>query len=144
MPDFPELTSFGPLFGFAVALEQNVAELATAASELEVGETAQAALARSARKHTKRARELENLRRERLNEVVLQPLTGMAREDYLPPTELPLDPAGALATVADADEAAATFYDRAAELGSDVLMGVDKKFRKLAKESRKLADAVRG
>ncbi len=141
MAEFPELTSFGPLFGFAVALEQNVAELARAAGELEVGDAGDA-LARSAKKHTKRARELENLRRERLNEVVLQPLTGMDRAEFLPPTELPTDPTAALATVAEADRVAATFYERAAELGGDVLMGVDKKFRKYAKQSRQFAESI--
>ncbi len=138
---FPELTSFGTIFIFAQALEDNVAALAQGA--LDSGDCASvaAALKTSAKKHTKRSKELAHMRRERLNEVVLQRIDGMDRDEFLPPTELGDDPTAA---VAEADEVTARFYEAAADVAAGVLGGMDRKFRKLAKKSRGMAEAVRG
>ncbi len=140
--EFPELTSFGTLFIYAGALEEALGALATRAAEVApdaAGKTLKTAI----KKHGKRATQLANMRRERLNEVVLQPLTGMDRADYLLAEELPAEPAAALAALADAEETTARFYDDAAALGGDVLMGVDKTFRKYGKQSRQWATSLR-
>ncbi len=141
---FPELTSFGTLFIYAGALEEALGGLAAKAAELGVSGGAAKTLKTAIRKHGKRATQLANMRKERLNEVVLQPLTGMDRDAYLPPAEFPTDPAAALATLAAAEQAAARFYDDAAALGGDVLMGVDKTFRKYGKQSREWAGLLAG
>lgn len=138
---FPELTSFGTIFIFAQALEDNVAALAQAALDGGDCASAESALKTSAKKHAKRSRELANMRRERLNEVVLQRIDGMDRAEFLPPTELGDDPTVA---VAEADEVTARFYEAAADVAAGVLGGMDRKFRKLAKKSREMAGAVRG
>ncbi|MDP7115078.1 MAG: hypothetical protein QGH45_24100 [Myxococcota bacterium] len=142
--EFPELTSFGTLFIYAGALEKALESLATAAAGAAVPDTAAKTLKTAIRKHGKRATQLANMRRERLNEVVLQPLAGMDREVYLPPGELPADPTAALAILAEAEQTAARFYDDAADLGGDVLMGVDKTFRKFGVQSREWAGALTG
>ena len=131
---FPELNSFGTLLGFAQALEETGVELAGQAGD-------GAAVARCAKKHEKRGLELMRLRRERLNEVVLQAIDGMARDEYLPLVEIGPVAADTLITY---EETAARFYDAAAAIAKNVLVGVDKKFTKLAKENRKLADGLRG
>lgn len=113
---FPELNSYGTLVSFGLSLEQVAEEKAAAAGEDRI-----------ARKHQKRARQLELIFRERLNEVVLQPLTGMDRADYLPADDL--DRAALEALIA-------RFYDDAATIAADVLIGVDRTFRKWAEESR--------
>lgn len=141
---FPQLNSFGTIFLFAQALEENAAALAEAAASRADCAAWEGPLRKTAKKHGKRGRELARLRRERLNEVVLQPISGMAREEYLPPLELPDDATGAVAAVASADEVTARFYEAAAALAANVLGGMDKKFRKLAGESRALAAALRG
>ncbi len=136
MATFPELNSFGTLLGFAQALEETGVELAGLAGDAEPA----AAMAGCAKKHEKRGKELQRLRRERLNEVVLQAIDGMERDEYLPPRELSADPA---ATMIQYEETAARFYDAAAAIAKNVLVGVDKKLKKMAKENRKLADALR-
>ena len=141
--EFPELTSFGTLFIYAGALEKALGGLATKVAEV-APDAAAKTLKTAIRKHGKRGIQLANMRRERLNEVVLQPLSGMDRGDYLPPAELPTDATAALAALADAEETAARFYDDAATLGGDVLMGVDKTFRKYGKQSREWAAGLRG
>ncbi len=138
--EFPELTSFGTLFIYAGALEETLSALADQAAGKAIPDGAAKTLKTAGRKHGKRVVQLANMRKERLNEVVLQPLTGMDRADYLPPA----DAGDALATLAAAEETAARFYDDAAALGGDVLMGVDKTFRKYAKQSRGWAADLRG
>lgn len=142
-PNFPELSSFGTLLGFALALEQNTAALARAAAARDDCAAWRDALESGARKHDKRHKQLERMKRERLNEVVLQPIKGMARDEYVPALELPAAPDQALATVAAADETTARFYDDAAAVAVNVLGGLDRTFRRLAKESRALASGLR-
>lgn len=139
---FPELTSFGTLFIYAGALEEALVALAIRAAEV-APDTAGKTLKTAIKKHGKRAKQLANMRRERLNEVVLQPLSGMNRADYLLPDDLPPEAPAALAALADAEETAARFYDDAAALGGDVLMGVDKTFRKYGKQSREWGAGLR-
>jgi hypothetical protein len=136
---FPELTSFGTLMKFAVALEAIAAELSSRASEQCVPHRDR--LANQAKKHAKRRREFERLGQERLNEVVLQPITGMDRALYLPPLDLPADPTEAIATIAALEQRVARFYDDAADIAANVLVGIDRKLRKLATESREFSAA---
>ena len=86
---------------------------------------------------------MEQLRRERLNEVVLQPLSGMDREAYLPKLDAAEDTTRLIETIADLETLIACFFEDAAKVGADVLIGVDKTFLKLARESRSLADTLR-
>ncbi len=141
--NLPELTSFGTLFKFAMALEELAARLTAQAAADPACVSWHDQLAVCARKHTKRARELERLRRERLNEVVLQPISGMEREHYLTPTELPADAEQIVKQLAALEEAVARFHDDAAAIAANVLTGMDRKLRKLAAESRQLAAGLR-
>jgi len=141
--NFPELTSFGTLMKFAIALEQTSQELAQSAASSEACSAWAEQLERSAKKHAKRFQELERMRRERLNEVVLQPISGMEREAYVVPTALPATGANeVIATVVEAERVAARFYDDAAAIASNVLSGLDKTFKRLARENRDLAHAL--
>lgn len=126
--EFPELTSFGTVILFAQALEARAAYLAGEADE-----------AKMARLHTKRAKRLELLRKERLNEVVLQPLSGMDRAEYLPAADL----AGA-AGLATLEETTARFYRDALDRAADVLGGLERTFERFARESENLAATLRG
>ena len=129
--EFPELISFGTMLGFAQALEQVGLQLcATAQQRVD-----HPVLKKCARKHGKRAKQLERIRRERLNEVVLQPIGDMHRADYLPPAGLPPE----AQAVAQLELCAARFYDDAAAKAANVLIGVDRSFRKFAAESRRFA-----
>lgn len=142
MVDFPELASFGTLLEYALALEEVLARAGTAAA------AAGPALQDLARKHEKRRQQLERMRRERLNEVVLQAITGMDRESYLPDALLmsedlaSTDIGGIMSHLAVAETRAGAFYDDAAGVAVNVLGGLDKTFRKLAAENRALAEVV--
>lgn len=141
--EYPEITSFGTLLKFALALEAGIAELATRAAAREDCRAWEEPLQRSARKHARRAVQLERLRRERLNEVVLQQVAGISGATYLPARELPADPTAALAAVAAAEERAAAFYADAARVAHRVLGGLERSFTKLGSESAALGAALR-
>lgn len=141
--ELPEITSFGTLLRFAMALDRIAAERGAAAATAEACRGQRDALTAMARKHARRVEDLERLARERLNEVVLQPLSGMVRAEYLPP-----DPgtgggaADLLRELATLEERSARFYGDAAERAVNVLGGLDRTFKRFAKEDQKRARAL--
>jgi len=138
-PNLPELTSFGTLLKFALALEESTAERAATAADGATDAGQRERLSSCGKRHARRARELERMRRERLNEVVLQPISGMDRERYLPP-DFPAPGGGPeIKQLQALEETIARFYDDAATIAGNVLPGLDRKLRKLADESRRLA-----
>jgi len=157
--DFPAITSFGTLLKYAQALEEHLAAIAGRAAEraggagrggLEIRAGTPAGLAACAKMHARRAQQLERLRRERLNEVVLQPVAGMDRTTYLPEMELPVAGEGAsagdetLAALAASEERASRFYRDAAACATHVLGGLERSFGRMAAESAEMAVALRG
>ncbi len=143
--DFPELNSFGTLLKFAIALEEAAAELAVRAAGQPTCAAWQDDLLACGRRHARRSERLSRLRRERLNEVVLQAISGLERARYLPVLDLPEDgdPPRTLAAVAAVEETAASFYTDGGRVAADVLAGLEKTFQKLARESRDLAANLR-
>lgn len=143
--EFPEITSFGTLLRFAMSLDRTAAERVAAAAAAPACGDHRDALTAMARKHARRVEDLERLARERLNEVVLQPLSGMVRQEYLPPEAASGDEPAAsiLAGLAALEEASARFFGDAAERAVDVLGGLDRTFKRFAKGDRKRAQALR-
>ena len=135
--EFPELTSFGTVILFAQNLESRAAAVAAAALEQGggvIGDT----LKKAGRLHGKRGKRLELLRRERLNEVVLQPVAGLEREEYIPPSD-----AAGVAGLALLEDCAARFYRDALKEAADVLGGLERTFERFARESEELAARLR-
>ncbi len=138
--DFPELTSFGTLLRFATALEQATAHLARSTAQVDECAEWRDGLLVIARKHQKRSIQLERMRREWLNEVVLQAIDGMDAGDYVPPLELPPGVTGleAMATVRFALERGIDFYTDAASRAANVLVGVERAFKRFVRENKRL------
>jgi hypothetical protein len=144
--DFPELSSFGTLLKFGLVMEETLEELSRLAAQEEACTAHHEELASCARKHGRRREHLERIRREWLNEVVLQPIYGMDRAEYIAGTDLSSgagDRAGTLAQFIEAEQAAARFYEDAATVAAHVLSGVDRIFKKLGRESKSLAEDFR-
>lgn len=143
---FPELTSFGTLLTFAYSLEETAAELAEHAAECEECSVWREDLENCAKRHRKRSTQMERIRRERLNEVVLQPIYGMERDRYIPQTDVLSDCQDAknpMDTVVSVEETVSSFYEDSANYAQNVLSGVERTFRKLARESASLAEMLR-
>ncbi len=143
--DYPEISSFGTLLKFALALEEAAEALHTRAAATEACADHRGPLEGMARKHARRRMDLERLARERLNEVLLQPLSGMSRGDYLPPGQLPVgDASAALDVLAAMEESSARFFEDSATRARDLLGGLDRTFRRFAKEDARRAAKLKG
>ncbi|MBN1944339.1 MAG: hypothetical protein JW797_01630 [Bradymonadales bacterium] len=139
---FPELTSFGTLLKFSLALEEAATALYTEAARLAADTPVQQLLEGSSQRHARRGQQLEQLRRERLNEVVLQPISGMLREQYLPVQQVPDSLEQALGGLIDLEHKSSRFFDDAAVVAANVLGGVERVFTRLARDNRALGEQV--
>jgi len=135
--EFPECTTFGAVIRFSLELEKGAAgvyeelaakpELASAAEMFNILSAA----------HKKRGTLLENTRREKLNEMILEPIQEIAREDYIIDTRVPagLDVKGAAKFVADIEGTSARFYADSAKIAKMLLAEAARIMDRLSKES---------
>ncbi len=136
--DFPECNTFGSTIRFALELEKGAAgvyeELAMqpgAASGAEMFRTLAAS-------HKKRGELLEFTRQQKLNEMILEPIQDMRREDYLIDTKTPggLDVKGAARFAAKIEGQSAKFYLDAAKIAKDLMAEAARIMDKLGKENQ--------
>ena len=143
---FPELTSFGTLLTFAHSLEETAGAFAHQAARCKACNERREELENCADRHKRRSEQVDRIRRERLNEVVLQPIYGMERARYLPHNVIVSDSCEAeelLDGVAALEERVAAFYEETATRAQNVLGGVERTFKKLARESASFATGFR-
>jgi len=77
----PELTTFGAVMRFAASLEEEAAERYEAWMPA-VGDDLRDRFSMRAAAHRKRAAQLQRIVQEQLNEMTLEPITGLSGEDY--------------------------------------------------------------
>lgn len=135
--EFPEITTFGTLMRFALELERVAAlvneELASDASCAASAETFRAL----AENHRSRVALLEETRREKLNEAVLEPITDIRGADYVVGTDVPKG-AGVRASAESAaaiEGTSARFYTDTARIAKSILHGAVRIFERMAKEN---------
>ncbi len=135
--EFPEITTFGTLVRFALELERVAAavyeELASDPS-CASGAEAFRALAEN---HRGRIALLEETRREKLNEAVLEPISDIRGADYAVDAAVPKG-AGAKAAAAYAakvEETSARFYADTAKTAKNILHGAVRILERMAKEN---------
>jgi len=138
----PELGTFGAVLRFALELESATASFyERAVAELEPD--GPAILARElAAQHANRRTLLERTRQQKLNEVVLEPITGLDGARYVydgtpAPRERILLRAVALETVAE------RFYADSGTVAKALLTEAARTFRKLAEENARNAARLR-
>jgi len=132
--DPPELTNFGSLIRFGLELEAASASFYDAAA-LILGPGPGTDLARElAGQHLGRQKLLERTRQRTLNEMVLEPITGLQGERYV------VDPTAKTAhdvplKAAAIEETSSRFYRESALLAKSVLTEAARTFMKLADEN---------
>jgi len=142
----PELTTFGSVMRFALELEAATAAFYEAAAK-ELEPDGPSTLARElAAQHASRQKLLERTRQQKLNEVVLEPISGLDGKKYVfdaapAPRDRVLPRAVALETIA------AQFFVDSGEVAKALLTEASRTFRKLAEEnsrnSRRLKEFAR-
>jgi hypothetical protein len=81
----PELNTVGALMRFAVSLEEEAADRYT---EWSAAARAPASLSELALEHRTRAERLTRMLREQLNEMILEPISGLSVADYQAPASV--------------------------------------------------------
>ncbi len=138
----PELTNFGSLVRFALELEASTAVFyAAAADRLDPGRPAQLASA-LAKQHEDRRRLLERTRQQKLNEMVLEPITGLDGGRYV--FDAALSAADEVPRKAVAlERTASLLYTESSAVAQSLLTEAARTFRKLADENERNLVALR-
>ncbi len=135
--DFPECTTFGSVIRFALELEKGAAgvyeELA-----MEPKAAPAAEMFRSlAAAHKKRGELLEFTRQQKLNEMILEPIQDMKRENYLIDTKTPkgVDVKAAAKFARKIEETSARFYMDSSLIAKNLMAEAARVMDRLGKES---------
>jgi len=139
----PELTTFASLIRYALEMEDASARF----YEALAGQTADAALKEAAgllaKDHRERRKVLERARQQYLNEVILEPITGLDGRTYVidasPPSP---EEVGEKALLLE--ETAGRFYSDSAAVAEALLAEAARTFRKLAEGNARNVTRVRG
>jgi len=135
--EFPECTTFGAVIRFALELEKGAAgvyeELAKEPKASSAAETFKALAAA----HKKRSELLEHTRQQKLNEMILEPIQDIKRENYLVDVKTPagLDAKAAASFVAKIEETSARFYMDSSKVAKTLLHEAARVMERMGKEN---------
>lgn len=135
--EFPECTTFGSVIRFSLELEKGAAGVyEELAAKPEMASAAEMFKALSAA-HKKRGKLLEDTRREKLNEMILEPIQDIVRENYIIDTKIPagLDVKGAAKFAAGIEATSAKFYTDSAKIAKMLLAEAARIMDRLGKEN---------
>jgi rubrerythrin len=135
--DFPECNTFGSTIRYALELEKGAAAVYEDLAK-EPGASSAAEMFKAlAASHKKRGELLEFTRQQKLNEMILEPIQDIRREDYLIDTTTPkgLDVKGAARFAAKIEAQSAKFYLDAAKIAKNLMAEAARIMDKLGKES---------
>ena len=136
--EFPECTTFGSVIRFSLELERAAMgiydELASRPTLAPASESFKALSAA----HKKRSDVLEHTRREKLNEMILEPIQDLDKEKYIIETKVPtdLDMAGAKAFASKMEDKASTFYLDASKVAKSLLAEAARILERMGKENQ--------
>ncbi|HUU07431.1 MAG TPA: hypothetical protein VMW88_03375 [Thermoplasmata archaeon] len=136
--EFPECTTFGSVIRFALELERAaMAVYDDLAGRPDLAQAAESFKALSAA-HKKRSDVLEHTRREKLNEMILEPIQDLDGSKYKIETKVPdgVDMAGAKAFSAKMEEVSGSFYIDASEIAKFLLAEAARILERMGKESQ--------
>ena len=141
-----ELSTFGSLLAFAIEIEERAARFYLAASDNPDCAAAKETLLSLAHQNDKRRKQLVETRQEHVTEMVLEPITDLRRSDYEMESTSPsgMDCAQVLTEAVGMEERAQRFYSDAAVKGRDLLAGVARSFRRLAREKQSRVQELEG
>ena len=132
--EFPECTTFGAVMRFALELEKGAAGIY---EELAKAVPSAALLKELAEIHKKRGAMLENMRQQKLNEMILEPIQDMKRENYIIDTNVPkVSDAKQAANVAmKVEEISSKFYSDASRSAKSIIAEAYRVMDKLSRDN---------
>ena len=141
--DPPELTNFGSLVRFALELESSSAAFYRASCQLLASGSAADLLAELGDQHEGRHRLLERTRQQKLNEMVLEPITGLDGARYVFDVRVTLS-SEVPGTAIRLEDTGARFYGESAVIAKSLLTEAARTFQKLADENTRNLERLRG
>lgn len=132
--DSPELTNFGSLIRYALELEAASAAFYEAASQLVRPGDAATCLRDLGTQHAARRRLLERTRQQTLNEMVLEPISGLDGARYVFDASLTA-PSEVVTMATRLEEVGGRLYRESAAIARPLLTEGARTFRKLAEEN---------
>ncbi len=134
--EVPELTNFGSLIRFALGLEAATSTFYEAAAGLPEPGGPPDLFRELAAQHAVRHRLLERTRQQKLNEMVLEPITGLDGRRYAYDASVP--PRDEVGPRAQALEAvAARFYEESSVVAEALLTEAARTLQRLAEENHR-------
>jgi rubrerythrin len=136
LTQFPEIRNFSSVIRYSLYLEEACVDFYEKAAQLKAD--AADTLQTLAESHRKRITLLEDTRQEKLNEMILEPITGVDREAYLPDVELKESAAEVLQKAIALEENAKKFYTDLTEAAKELSREASKVYKQMAKENGKM------
>ncbi|OGS57053.1 MAG: hypothetical protein A3K60_08185 [Euryarchaeota archaeon RBG_19FT_COMBO_56_21] len=132
--EFPECTTFGSVVRFALELEKGAAGVY---EELAKAVPSAALFKELAAAHKKRGGMLENMRQQKLNEMILEPIQDMEREKYIIDTKVPKvsDAKQAAKVVMKIEETSSKFYTDASKSAKSIMAEAYRFMDKMSKDN---------
>ena len=142
--EFPECTTFGTVIRFALELERGAAgvyEELAAKPELSAAADTFRSLATA---HKKREQLLEHTRREKLNEMILEPIQDIDGTQYIIETNVPagVDMTSASAMVVEIEDRSSRFYQDTSRTAKSLLAEAARILDKMGKENETFKERV--
>ena len=136
--DFPECNTFGSVIRFALELEKGASGVYEDLAKDSYAAPAPELFKVLAAAHKKRGELLEFTRQQKLNEMILEPIQDMNREDYLIDTRTPkgADVKTAAMFAGRIEETSAKFYLDASKIAKNLMAEAARIMEKLGKESQ--------
>jgi rubrerythrin len=136
--EFPECTTFGSVIRFALELEKvAVATYDDLAAKPALAPAAESFKALS-QAHRKRSDVLEHTRREKLNEMILEPIQDLDGKKYVVETQVPdgVDLADAKAFAAKMEDTSSRFYLDSSKIAKYLMAEAARILERMGKESQ--------
>lgn len=135
--DFPECTTFGAVIRFALELEKGAAGVYDEFAKEPQAASASAMFKELAEAHRKRGKLLEFTRQQKLNEMILEPISDLKREDYMISTKTPksVDAKAAAKFAASIEGTSSKFYLDSARVAKNLMAEAARIMEKLGKEN---------
>jgi rubrerythrin len=134
--DFPECTTFGSVIRFALELEKGAAGVYEELAKEPKAAPAAEMFRSLAVAHKKRGELLEFTRQQKLNEMILEPIQDMRRENYLIDTRTPkgADVKAAAKFAKKIEETSARFYLDSSMIAKNLMAEAARVMERLGKE----------
>jgi hypothetical protein len=132
---FPEMNTFSSVIRYSLCLEEAI-ELFYREAAGKSRDLAEA-LTSLAEAHNKRYKLLEETRQQKLNEMILEPISGLERDKYLPEVD-PINESAIVQQAMAVEDKAGVFYEELSKTANELSREAAKVYKRMAKENGKL------